>query len=81
MRRILLALSIVVLSISIAFAQVTQSTDSPQASKWTVDDIVMAEQLAGFQISPDARWIVWVKSIADKEKNGRVSNIILSSLA
>ena len=33
------------------------------------------------RISPDAKWLVWVKSTANKEKDARVSNLVLSSLA
>jgi dipeptidyl aminopeptidase/acylaminoacyl peptidase len=40
----------------------------------------MTELAGSFQISPDGRWAVWVKNVADKEKNGRVTNLILSSL-
>jgi dipeptidyl aminopeptidase/acylaminoacyl peptidase len=49
-------------------------------SKWTADDVIMAEMINGFQVSPDGRSVVWVKSTADKEKNSRVSNLVLASL-
>ncbi|HSE96882.1 MAG TPA: S9 family peptidase, partial [Blastocatellia bacterium] len=61
------------LSVAAAFAQA-------QPSEWTVDDVIMAEQAAGFQISPDGRWAVWVRNRADKEKDRRISNLVLSSL-
>jgi dipeptidyl aminopeptidase/acylaminoacyl peptidase len=48
--------------------------------KWTVDDVIMSEQAGGFQISPDSRWAVWVKTTADRDKDGRISNLMLSSL-
>jgi len=48
-------------------------------SPWTIDDILTAEQASQFQISPDGRWVVWVKSTVDADK-GRVSNLYLSSL-
>ncbi|HXG67106.1 MAG TPA: S9 family peptidase, partial [Blastocatellia bacterium] len=74
MRKSLLAFSIVIaLSLSAAFAQ-------EQKAKWTVDDVIMAEQVAGVEISPDGRWAVWVKSSADKEKDKRIPNLMLSSL-
>src|SRR2546425_9212066 len=41
--------------------------------------ILTAEQVSQFQISPDGRWVVWVKSTVDPDK-GRVSNLYLSSL-
>ncbi|HVF91494.1 MAG TPA: prolyl oligopeptidase family serine peptidase [Blastocatellia bacterium] len=62
-----------------AFAQAPQASP-PASGKWTVDDLVMAETAGGAQISPDNRFVVWVKNVADKEKNERVSNLVLSSL-
>ena len=81
MRRLSAAAFIIAMTLSVAFAQTTVPQTDAAQSKWTVDDIVMAEQLTWFKISPDARWVVWVKNVADKEKNGRISNLILSSLA
>ncbi|MEW6212042.1 MAG: prolyl oligopeptidase family serine peptidase [Acidobacteriota bacterium] len=74
MRKITAALILLISSLALAFAQ------SVQTSKWTADDIILSEQAGGFQISPDGRWAVWVKTVADKEKDGRVSNLVLSSL-
>ena len=56
------------------------ATDSGKAEKWKVDDFIMTETASQFDISPDGKWVVWVKSIADKEKDGRYSNLILTSL-
>jgi dipeptidyl aminopeptidase/acylaminoacyl peptidase len=50
------------------------------AMPWTPEDIINAETAAGFRISPDGKWVVWSKSVANKEKDGRVSNLFLSSL-
>jgi dipeptidyl aminopeptidase/acylaminoacyl peptidase/formylglycine-generating enzyme required for sulfatase activity len=48
---------------------------------WKPDDIIYSESAAPqTRISPDAKWLVWVKSTGDKEKDARVSNLILSSL-
>lgn len=49
-------------------------------NEWKPEDFVMYESAGGFQISPDGKWAVWVKTTADKEKDGRVSNLMLSSL-
>ncbi len=49
-------------------------------TKWKPDDILMAESAGPFRISPDGQWTVWVKSAQDKEKDGRISNLFLSSL-
>ena len=40
----------------------------------------MAEQASSFEISPDCRSAVWVKSVPDNEKDRSVSQIFLSSL-
>ena len=65
-----------------ALAQTPQSNAAgdQKKSKWAVDDIIMEEGAGQFEISPDCRWVVWVKTTADKDKDSRVSNIMLSSL-
>lgn len=47
---------------------------------WTVDDVILAEDAGGMQISPDGKWVVWVKRAPDKEKNELVGHLMLSSL-
>jgi dipeptidyl aminopeptidase/acylaminoacyl peptidase len=58
----------------------TIHADPPPAGKdkWTVDDIVYAESAHGFQVSPNGRWAVWVKTVGDKDKGERVSNLMRS---
>lgn len=74
MRRLtIVAVAVVVLSLLNAFAQ------QPEA-KWNVDDVIADDRAGGLQISPDSRWAVWVKSVVDKEKDARASNLILTSL-
>ncbi len=77
MRRMLLALYI------LAASSVIYSFQSPDAvpKKWTADDIVLSETINGFQVSPDGRYVAWIKGTADKEKNARVSNLMLVSPA
>ena len=48
---------------------------------WKPEDIIYAESANQYRISPDNRWLVWVKSTGDKEKDARVSNLFLSSMA
>jgi dipeptidyl aminopeptidase/acylaminoacyl peptidase len=52
-----------------------------ERKEWTAEDIITAETINGFRISPDGRNVVWVKSTANKEKNDRVSNLVLASTA
>jgi dipeptidyl aminopeptidase/acylaminoacyl peptidase len=48
---------------------------------WKPEDIIYAETASPqTRISPEGKWLVWVKSTGDKEKDARVSNLILSSL-
>ena len=47
---------------------------------WKPDDVIFQEFVAQMRISPDGKWLVWVKSTADKEKDARVSNLSLTSL-
>jgi dipeptidyl aminopeptidase/acylaminoacyl peptidase len=53
---------------------------SVKKEPWKAEDFIYAETANQFRISPDAKWVVWVKSSGDKEKDARVSNLILSSL-
>jgi dipeptidyl aminopeptidase/acylaminoacyl peptidase len=60
----------------------TAGTSQPtEKTKWAVDDVIMQEQAGSFQISPDCRWVVWTRSVPDKEKDGRVTNLMLTSIA
>jgi len=49
---------------------------------WKPEDIIYAETAnPQTRISPDGKWLVWVKSSGDKEKDLRVSNLMLTSLS
>lgn len=58
----------------------TSAAEPAPFEKWKSDDVVMSESAGQFNISPDGRWTVWVKSDPDKEKDNRYSNLILTSL-
>ena len=64
------------------FAAVAMADQSKPERKqpWTPEDIVFQEYAGPFQISHDAKWVVWVKSVGDKEKDATVSRLFLSSL-
>ena len=54
---------------------------APDSKKlWKPEDVVMTESANEVRISPDGQWAVWAKGTADKEKDVRVSNLMLSSL-
>jgi dipeptidyl aminopeptidase/acylaminoacyl peptidase len=47
---------------------------------WKPEDFIFSETVGQYRISPDAKWLVWMKSAGDKDKDGRFSNLYLSSL-
>src|ERR1700737_4080593 len=47
---------------------------------WKPEDFIYGEAAGQFRISPDAKWVVWVKTTGDKDKDARVSNLVFSSL-
>jgi dipeptidyl aminopeptidase/acylaminoacyl peptidase len=53
---------------------------SAKIEPWKPEDIIYAERANQFRISPDSKWLVWVKSTGDKEKDATVANLFLSSL-
>ncbi|MGB9466252.1 MAG: prolyl oligopeptidase family serine peptidase [Candidatus Acidiferrum sp.] len=64
-------------------AAVVTADEAKPAAKlepWKAEDEIFQEYAGQFRISPDAKWLVWVKSTGDKEKDSRVSNLVLSSL-
>jgi len=58
-----------------------QETNPPaKTSPWKAEDVVFAEGVRQFRISPDGQWVAWVKTHGDKEKDAVVSNLYTSSL-
>jgi dipeptidyl aminopeptidase/acylaminoacyl peptidase len=45
----------------------------------TVEDVLYLESASGFDVSPDGKWIAWVKTTPDKDKSALKQNIFLSS--
>jgi dipeptidyl aminopeptidase/acylaminoacyl peptidase len=70
--------------LAIPFLKTVRADDAKPPAKtepWKAEDIIYAESAnPQTRISPDAKWLVWVKSTGDKEKDARVSNLMLSSL-
>jgi dipeptidyl aminopeptidase/acylaminoacyl peptidase len=63
-----------------AVVECVRAQTGTKSLPWKPEDVVFSESASTFRISPDGRWAVWVKSVADKEKDARVSNLFLSSL-
>ena len=87
-RVLLLSAAILVFGIGSTFGQSASSPATAPATslaaakdtQWTVDDMIAPERAEQFRISPDSRWVVWVKSVPDADKDEMVSNLYLSSL-
>jgi dipeptidyl aminopeptidase/acylaminoacyl peptidase/formylglycine-generating enzyme required for sulfatase activity len=52
-----------------------------KTSSWKPEDVVFAESVRQFRISPARQWVAWIKAQGDKEKDAVVSNLVLSNLA
>ena len=82
----LIRMSLVLASVLLTLISVLAlAEDAPKSAPakltpWTPEDILSAEYAFQWKISPDGKWAVWVKSLMDKEKNGRVANLVLTSL-
>ncbi|HXH65618.1 MAG TPA: S9 family peptidase, partial [Candidatus Limnocylindrales bacterium] len=62
--------------------QAAEDTKSPtKTSPWKPEDVIFAESVRQFRISPDGQWVAWIKAQGDKEKDGMTSNLYLSSLS
>ncbi|HEY2458930.1 MAG TPA: prolyl oligopeptidase family serine peptidase [Candidatus Acidoferrum sp.] len=66
-------------SFNICGAQVAKSPSKTEP--WKPEDVIYAESVSDFTISPDSHWVAWIKSEGDKEKDARISNLYLSSLS
>lgn len=87
MKRLKFLLSVLILLSAAAWlgaapqvAKSDQKTAPSITSPWTADDVILQESAGGFEVSPDGKWAVWTKSAMDKEKDGRVSHLYLTSL-
>ncbi len=58
-----------------------ESKTPAKTSPWKPEDVVYAETISDFSLSPDTRSAVWIRGEGDKEKDERVSNLFLTSLA
>ncbi|MEN6560274.1 MAG: prolyl oligopeptidase family serine peptidase [Acidobacteriota bacterium] len=84
-RAIRFATALAVLITAAAFAAVPEKpapgNPGRPGAAWTAEDVLLAETASGWEISPDGAWAVWTRSRMDKDKNGRVANLYLTSLA
>ena len=76
--RFALCTALVFAAVSVIRAE--ESRSPAKTAPWKPEDIIFAESVPDFSLSPDARSVVWIKSEGDKEKDERVSNLFLSGL-
>src|SRR6202165_3288249 len=65
---------------NVAPVSADDKTVAAKNEPWKPEDFIYGETGGQFRISPDAKWVVWVKTSGDKDKDARVSNLVLSSL-
>jgi dipeptidyl aminopeptidase/acylaminoacyl peptidase len=88
MRRMFFGASLILIGVAAAFGfakclhrvQADESKPAAQRELWKPEDFIFTESAGQSRISPDAEWLVWVKSAGDKDKDARFSNLYLSSL-
>ncbi len=57
-----------------------QTPSSAKKDPWKPEDFIYSEDVRQYRISPDGKWLVWAKTSGDKDKDGRIANLYLSSL-
>lgn len=62
------------------FSLAHEAKPAPKTSSWKPEDVVYAERIGGFRISPNAHWVAWVKAEGNKDKDKTIANLFLSSL-
>jgi dipeptidyl aminopeptidase/acylaminoacyl peptidase len=80
LRWLALAAALVIMGGAALAADDMKPTASAKKTPWKPEDFIYTESAGQFRISPDGKWTVWVKSTTDKEKDGRISNLYLTSL-
>src|ERR1700747_3091186 len=75
----------VLIALCCALANMPRAAEETKApaktSPWKPEDVVFAEGVRQFRISPARQWVAWIKAQGDKEKDAVVSNLFLSNLA
>jgi dipeptidyl aminopeptidase/acylaminoacyl peptidase len=46
------------------------------AASWSIDDVLFAETATDFQVSPDGRWAVYLKTAMDRERGEQVGRLV-----
>lgn len=65
--------------VAILFVVMQLPAANSEAS-WKIDDILATERFDGFELSPDATKLVWIKSAPHREQDKFVSQLFLTEL-
>jgi dipeptidyl aminopeptidase/acylaminoacyl peptidase len=74
------AIAVAIFVSCVSFAVADENKSVSKTAPWKPEDVVFAEFINDFSLSPDAHSVVWIKSEGDKEKDERISNLFLASL-
>ena len=64
----------------VAAARADESKPAAKKDQWKPEDFIYSEFVGQYRLSPDGKWLAWSKSAGDKDKDGRISNLYLSSM-
>ena len=59
---------------------VSFSKETNDPKKWTIDDVLKQESAGSFDVSPDGKWVVWVKTRPDKKQDRTVGDLYITGL-
>jgi dipeptidyl aminopeptidase/acylaminoacyl peptidase len=76
----LLVASLLVLGFLISLHAVASDDGTSTLQPWKPEDFIYAESVPEYSLSPDGGSLVWIKSMGDKEKDTRVSQLFLSRI-
>ena len=72
-------ISSIILLLALAPPVACEDESKTEKTGWVVEDILKLERASGFDISPDGKAVVWVKTRPDTEKDGFATDLHLCS--
>ena len=79
-KRFIVVAAVIASVAGVAAGQKVAAAVTGKETEWTTEDVIAPERAEQFRISPDSKWVVWVKHLPDADKDEMVSNLVLSSL-
>jgi dipeptidyl aminopeptidase/acylaminoacyl peptidase len=56
------------------------ASQAEKAAEWTPEDMLFFDVADQFRISPDGKWVLWIKTVPDRKKDRRATLLMLSSM-